>query len=131
MATSNAATNVAEDLVINWLLTTGTATRPTSWTVGLFTAVADAEAGTVTEVTGGSYARTAVSFTAASGGSTSNSADVQFPTATADWSGTVTHAGVYDNAGQLLFVGELTNSKTVGNGDTFQISAGSLTISLN
>jgi hypothetical protein len=130
MATSNAATNHAEDLVVNWLLTTGTATRPTSWTVGLFTAVADAEAGTVTEVSGGSYARTAVSFSAASSGATANSADVQFPTASASW-GTITHAGVYDNAGNLLFVGELTNSKSVGSGDTFQISTGSLTISLN
>jgi hypothetical protein len=130
MATSNAATNHAEDLVVNWLLTTGTATRPTSWTVGLFTAVADAEAGTVTEVSGGSYARTAVSFSAASSGATANSADVQFPTATASW-GTITHAGVYDNGGNLLFVGELTNSKSVGSGDTFQISTGSLTISLN
>jgi hypothetical protein len=130
MATSNAATNHAEDLVVNWLLTTGTATRPTSWTVGLFTAVADAEAGTVTEVSGGSYARTAVTFSAASSGATANSADVQFPTASASW-GTITHAGVYDNAGNLLFVGELTNSKSVGSGDTFQISTGSLTISLN
>jgi hypothetical protein len=130
MATSNAATNHAEDLVVNWLLTTGTATRPTSWTVGLFTAVADAEAGTVTEVSGGSYARTAVTFSAASSGATANSADVQFPTASASW-GTITHAGVYDNAGNLLFVGELTNSKSVGSGDTFQVSTGSLTISLN
>jgi len=130
MATSNAATNHAEDLSVNWLLTTGTATRPTSWTVGLFTAVADAEAGTVTEVSGGSYARTAVTFSAASSGATANSADVQFPTASASW-GTITHAGVYDNAGNLLFVGELTNSKSVGSGDTFQVSTGSLTISLN
>lgn len=130
MATSNAATNVAEDLVVNWLLTTGAATRPTSWTVGLFTAVADAEAGTVTEVSGGSYVRKAVTFAASSGGSTSNSADVQFDTATASW-GTITHAGVYDNSNNLLFVGALTNSKTVGSGDTFQISSGSLSISLN
>lgn len=47
------------------------------------------------EVKGGAYARTAITFGAASNGQKSNSADVTFPTATADW-GTVTHMAIKD-----------------------------------
>jgi len=47
------------------------------------------------EVKGGGYARTAITFGAASGGQVSNSADVTFPTATADW-GTIGYIGIKD-----------------------------------
>jgi len=84
-----------------------------------------------TEVSGGSYARTSATFSAPSGGSTSNSALVTFPTATASW-GTVTHFGIYDlsAAGNLLYWGALTVSKTVDNGDIFTIPASNLTVTL-
>ena len=84
-----------------------------------------------TAVSGGSYARTAITFAAPSGGATSNSALVTFPTATASW-GTVTHFGIYDAAvaGNLLYWGALTVSKTVDNGDIFTIPASNLTVTL-
>lgn len=84
-----------------------------------------------TEVTGGSYARQSVAFAAPAGGSTSNSALVTFPTATASW-GTVTHFGIYDasSGGNLLYWGALTVSKTVDNGDIFTVPAGNLTVTL-
>ena len=87
---------------------------------------------TGTEVTGGSYARTSVSFSAPSGGSTSNSATVTFPTSTASW-GTVTHFGIYDAivAGNLLYWGALTTAKTVDNGDLFTLPSGNLTVTLS
>lgn len=82
-------------------------TMPTVW-VGLFTAV-PTDAGGGTEVTGGSYARVATvggNWNAAAGSapaSTSNSATLTFPTATADWT-TVVAFGLFDasTAGNLL-----------------------------
>lgn len=128
-----AASNYAENLVLNWLLTTNSATRPTTWYVGLFT-TDPTDAGTGTEVSGGSYARQSVTFNSAMGTNptyTDNTATLTWPTATANW-GTVGWIGVFDNVsgGNLLIHGALTTSKAVGNGDTFQILANNLIINL-
>ena len=129
---ANNLTNVAEALMLDWLHAVGTPTRPTSpLKLALFTA-APGEAAGGTEVTGGSYARTTVTISAASGGSTLNSADVTFPTASASW-GTVTHVAIFDSAGSpvMLWYGPLAASKTVDSGDTFKVPSGSLTIALD
>jgi len=99
--------------------------------VGLHT-TAPLDNDTGTEVATGSYARTAVTFAAPVAGSTSNDALVTFPTATASW-GIVTHFGIYDAAaaGNLLYWGPLTISKTVDNGDIFTYPIGNLTVSLD
>lgn len=55
-------TNFGEDLVLDFLFTANTATRPTAWYVSLYT-VAPTESTGGTEVTGGSYARVSTSFT--------------------------------------------------------------------
>jgi hypothetical protein len=128
------ATNFLENELLDHLLQKGTAdyTSPANLYIGLFTAVADAEAGTVTEVSGNDYARTSVSFNTASGGSSTNDGDVTFPAANGgDW-GTITHIGLYDasTSGNLLIVGSLSASKSVSDGDIFQISDTNLTISL-
>ena len=110
-------------------------TPPANVYLALFTA-APSDSGGGTEVTGGSYARKAVSTTSqwsAPGvdGLTDNINAQAFVTATASW-GTVTHVGIFDaaSAGNLLFHGALTVSKTVGSGDTFQFNAGDLDITL-
>mgnify|MGYP001094525982 CR=1 FL=1 len=84
------------------------------------------------EVSGGNYARQAVTFNAPSGGSITNSADISFPEATADW-GTVTHFGIMDasTGGNLLWHGALDNSKSILTGDQIIIKAGGLTVSLS
>jgi hypothetical protein len=51
----------AEALLLDWLMTTGTATRPTNWYVALYT-LAPSDSGGGTEVSGGGYARQAVIF---------------------------------------------------------------------
>jgi len=98
--------------------------------VALFT-TATTDAGGGTEVTGGSYARQLAGLSAASGGASSNAADITFPTATADW-GTVTHCALYDAAtvGNMLMHSILDASKTVNNGDTFKINAGDLDVTV-
>lgn len=89
------------------------------------------------EVSGNAYQRTAVSFNAATQPSTGytyadNAATVTFPTASGGNWGTITHLSIWDNSsgGNMLFAGSLTQSKSVLDGDTFQIQAGSLVISL-
>ena len=104
--------------------------RSEAWTafaayVALFT-TATTDAGGGTEVSGGGYARQLVGLSAASGagGSTSNAADITFPTATADW-GTVTHVAIMDAAtlGNMIMHSPLDASKAIATGDTFKINA--------
>ena len=104
-------------------------TAPTTIYCALYTA-APSDAGGGTEVTGGSYARQSMAFSV-TGDTASNTAQVAFPTATADW-GTVTHVGLFDasTSGNLLAWGELTSSKLVETGDIFRIAAGDLDITL-
>ena len=119
-----------QNAVINATLRATSYTSPATVYVGLFTTTLNA-AGTGTEVSGGSYARTAVTIGAPSSGASTNSANVVFPTATASW-GTVTYMGVYDasTAGNLLYFAPLTTSKTIDTGDIFQISSSNLSVSL-
>ncbi len=123
-------TNTFETTVLTWLLTTGSATRPTTWYVALFTDD-PGESGAGTEISGGSYARTAVTFTV-SGDTASNSGAVEFPAASTSW-GTITHIGVMDAAtsGNMIVYAALTASKTIASGDVFRIPAGDLDITLN
>lgn len=126
-------TNYAEDLVLDWLLTNASATRPTAWYVALYT-VAPGEAGGGTEVSGGSYARTAVTFTVSGTAPTtaSNSAAVEFPAATGNW-GTIVAAGIFDasTSGNLLAFADLTTSKTVDSGDVLRFNTGEIDVTLD
>jgi len=105
-------------------------TAPATLYVGLFTSD-PGEGGTGTEVSGGSYARQTIAFTVVNN-QASNTAAVEFPTATASW-GTVTYAAIYDavSGGNLLAYGALTTSKTIASGDVLRIPAGDFDINLD
>ena len=122
--------NFLENALINAVLRNTTYTSPATVYVSLYTSdPTDADTGT--EVSGGSYARTAVTMGAPSNGVSTNSADVTFPTATASW-GTVSHIGIHDasTAGNLLFHTPLDTSKTIDSGDIFKITTGNLSVTL-
>lgn len=123
-------TNDAETRTLQWLFTTGSPTRPTAWYIGLFTA-APGETGGGTEVSGGSYVRMEVTLSV-TGDTASNTAAVEWPTASASW-GTVTHIAIFDalTVGNMLSYATLTASKTIASGDVLRIPASSLTITLN
>ena len=127
-----ALSDYAEKLLLDWMMTTGSATRPTAWYVALFTA-APSDSGGGTEVSTGGYARQSVTFDAASspGGTTSNSGEVSFTASGADY-GTVTHMGIFDAAssGNLLWHGALTASKTVADGDTITFAVGNIDLTM-
>jgi hypothetical protein len=122
--------NFLEDALINATLRATTYTSVATVYVSLWTSD-PTDAGSGTEVSGGSYARTAVTFAAPSNGVTTNSADVTFPTATASW-GVVGWIGINDAAtsGNLLYHSPLDTSKTIDSGDIFKISTGNLSVTL-
>ena len=127
-----ALSNYAEKLLLDWAMTTGSATRPTAWYVALYTA-APSDSGGGTEVSTGGYARQSVTFDAASspGGTTSNNNTVSFTASGASY-GTVSHIGIFDNVsgGNLLWHGSMTASKTVADGDTLEFSIGNIDLTL-
>jgi hypothetical protein len=122
--------NYLENAIINAVLRNTTYTSPATVYVSLYTSdPTDADSGT--EVSGGSYARTAVTMGAPSNGVSTNSADVTFPTCTASW-GSVTHIGIHDasTGGNLLFHTPLDTTKTIDSGDIFKITTGNLSVTL-
>lgn len=121
--------NYLENKVLDHILGTTSYTMPATPFLALYT-VAPTDSTSGTEVTGGSYSRKSVSFSAASSGTATNSANVDFtgmPTAT------VVAVAVCDasTGGNILVYGSLTSSKTVTSGDTLRIASGDLSISLN
>lgn len=118
-----------ENKLLDHFLATTSYTAPAAVYVALYT-VAPADAGGGTEVAGGSYVRKAATFTAASGGATSNSANIDFEGMPAC---TVVAIGIHDNvsSGNLLVHGTLTANKTLDAGDTLRIATGDLDISIN
>ena len=128
----SALSDYSEKLLLDWLMTSGAATRPTSWFVALYTA-APSDSGGGTEVSTGGYTRKSVSFNAAStpGGATSNSGLVTWTASGAAY-GTITHVAIFDasTGGNMLWQGALTSSRTVNDGDTIQFAAGALTLTL-
>ena len=126
-------TDHTEALVLNWLFTTGTATRPTAWYVGLFTGT-PSDTGGGTEVSGNGYVRKATGTITVSGTATTatNSAAIEFdPASGGNW-GTITHAGIFDasSGGNLLAWAALTTSRTINDGDVLRIPAGDLDVTL-
>jgi len=127
-----ALSDYAEKLLLDWAMTTGSATRPTAWYVALYTA-APSDSGGGTEVSTGGYTRQSVTFDAATspGGTTSNSGVVSFTASGANY-GTVTHIGIFtaSTGGNLLWHGAMTASKTVNDGDTLEFSIGNIDLTL-
>jgi hypothetical protein len=117
-----------DNALLNAVLVNTPYTSPATVYVALYTATPGPTGGGA-EVSGGSYARTACTFGAASNGSMTNSADCTFPQATASW-GTIAYFGVFDNAtaGNLLYYGSLTASKTINSGDQLKFAAGGITV---
>lgn len=121
--------NYLENKLIDHFLGTTTFTKPAAVYVALFSAAPN-DAGGGTEISGGSYARQTATFSAASSGATSNSANIDFTNMPAV---TTVAIGIYDasTSGNLLLWGTLTANKTTDAGDTLRIAAGDLDISID
>jgi hypothetical protein len=127
----SAISNYLENALLNATLRNTTYTSPATVYAGLFTSD-PTDAGSGTEVSGGSYARKAITFAAPSNGVTTNSAAAcEFDQATGSW-GTITHFGIFDalTTGNLLYHGALTTSKTISSGDVFKFATSSVSVTL-
>ena len=122
--------------ILDLLLGDQSFTPPGTWYAALMTAN-PTDAGGGTEVSGGSYARIAVTNNTANFPSASSSAVMNTGTtmdwgvATANW-GTIVGIAFYDAAsgGNLGPWGPLSVNKTVNNGDGFKVVAGNGTFTV-
>jgi hypothetical protein len=124
--------NLFETNVLTWLFTGDAVTRPSAFYIALFTSnPAEDASGTEVSTSGTAYARQSATFTV-SGNEATNSAAIEFPTATASY-GTVTHIGVFDaaSAGNLIAYAALTTSKAIDTGDVLRLPANDLDITMD
>jgi hypothetical protein len=145
----SAMSDYLENKLIDFVFRGQTFTPPATLYIALFTTSDNDAGGTRVEVSGGSYARVAVTSSlanwagtqgagttvASSGtsGTTSNNNAITFPAPTANW-GTVVGLGVFDAAsgGNELWYGSLTTNKTVNSGDSAPaFSAAALSIQID
>lgn len=121
--------NYLENEILDHVLGTGAFTHPSTVYIGLSTG-SFGEDNSGTELSGSGYARQAIGFSAASGGTASNSANVDFPAATGSW-GSVSHYGIFDasSAGNLLIHGAFSSAKTIATGDILRVASGDIDIS--
>ncbi|MDB4342562.1 hypothetical protein OAA20_00605 [bacterium] len=126
--------NAIETHTLKYLLTTDNLTRPTTWHVALCTSdPADDALGT--EISGNGYARQTVAFTV-SGNTATNSADIEFPEATGNYSGAVVAVMIMPGltggtVSDMIVHAQLTNDKSISTGDIFRIPQGDLEITID
>ncbi len=124
----SALSDYAENKVLDAIGANATFTAPSAVYLGLSTgSLGDDNSGT--ELTGNNYSRVAVSFGAASSGTMSNDAAIEFAAATGSW-GSVSHWALYDasSSGNQLVHGAFTAAKTIASGDVLKIATGDLDI---
>lgn len=121
--------NYLENKLLDHFLSTTSYTMPSDVYLALYT-VAPTDSTSGTEVTGGSYARQAITFHAASSGATTNDSNVDFAGMP---SCTVVALAVCDasSSGNILVYGGLTANKTLDAGDILRVSSGDLSISID
>lgn len=121
-----AKSNYLEDKVLNHVLKNTAYTPPATVYAALFT-TNPTDANTGTEVTGGSYARQAITFGTVASGSVSNSAAITFSSVPA---ATITHIGVYDasSAGNLLYHAALVSQIITTSGSDVEFDVGAFTV---
>lgn len=122
-------TTYTDNKLLDHLLGAGTYTKPSALYTALF--VGDPLAGgTEVSTSGSAYARQSSSFTI-SGIVATNTANIEYATATASW-GTITHVAIYDalSGGNQLVTAALGTPKPIAVGDVLRIPAGQLSVTL-
>lgn len=144
-----ALSDYLENRLIDHIFRAQPYSAPATLYFGLLTTADNDANSSLVEVSGGSYARAAVTpslanfsgtqsagSTAASSGTSgqiSNNVTIAFPEPTADW-GLIAAFAVFDasSGGNLLFYGSLATPKNVNNGDSApSFAPGALTFSLD
>jgi len=125
--------NYLENKILDHVFNISSFSAPSNIYIGLSTVDPGESAGTLAEPSGNNYARVQMnSWETSSGGTTSNSAAVTFPTSAGNW-GTISYVCIFDalSGGNMLAYGTMDTNKTVTIGDTIQFAIGDINISLN
>lgn len=131
--------NYLENKILDHVLGGADYDRPTTVHLALSTsAYTDSATGSsMSEVSGGGYARVAVTndttnWPNSSGGQKENGEVFTFPTATGNW-GTVQSFYIVDSSsgGNVLYGADLTVSRTIASGDTASFAVNSIVITEN
>lgn len=123
----------AGNLVLDWLLSTATATRPTTWYLSLHTADPGLTgANELLTSVDADYVRKAITFAAASGLTKATDAGVTWTAASTATTYIVTHVGIWDalTAGNFLSYGKLAVPETVVASGALNLSAGRVIASI-
>lgn len=129
---ANNLTNAGETAALRFLLGQSPTAPTTPFKLALFTSDPTETGAAGTEVSGGAYVRQTIAFTTESGGASANSAQIDFPAATANW-GVITHIGIFDNAGSpvMYWYAPLSASVTINTTDIFRVNVGDIQLSIN
>jgi hypothetical protein len=119
-----------ENLALQWMFTTGTPTRPTTWYLALH-AGANGGSGAANELSGNGYARQAITFSVTGNVATSTNAQTFGPNTTSAW-GTVTDGSIWtaSTGGICLSAGTLAASVAYAVNDTATVATGATTVTL-
>lgn len=125
----SAMSDYLEDKLLDHILATTAYTAPSAVYLGLSIASMGENAGG-TELSGNGYTRVSVAFDAASGGTTDNTAVVDFPACTGSNWGAVAYWSIWDasTGGNMLLHGAFTSAKTIEVNDVLRVAAGDLDI---
>ena len=124
--------NYLENKILDHILKVAVYTPATNLYVALYT-VAPTDVGGGTELSGNGYLRILCNnWAVASGGASSNSIQILFPEATADW-GTIVAFAIWDaqSSGNFLKWADLTVNRTILNKDSVKFNIGELDITLD
>lgn len=144
-----AVSNYLADRILNGVFRNTAYTFPTTVYIALYTSNPTG-ADTGTEVSGGGYARRAITFGAPATENVEiyhpdtgvivtvprrvikNTNEIVYPTATANWN-LITHVGIRDalTGGNLLYYGAVKNQKTIGISDVVRFPIGDVALSQN
>jgi hypothetical protein len=126
---SDNLTDYAESLLLTWLCTSNSVTRPTAWYVGLFVTPTTDE-GYGVEIDASDYSRQSVTFDF-SGSNLSNTNQIDFGS-TSDWPA-ITNIAIFDapTGGKMLCHGPVATAIDPTTGDFVQIDIGALILTLN
>ena len=128
-------TNHAEDLLLNWMMTTGAVTRPTAWHVALHMSDPGetGAAGEVTTSEDADYVRDSVTFDDAASGQAPSDAAVTWTVNSASAGYTVSHISVWDasTAGNCLLKGALPVPVALSANQVFTLGIGAIIAALD
>lgn len=129
------ASNFLEEAMINHFFRNGNVPSPAQLFLTLY--ISDpTDSDTGTEVSGASYVRQQVSFTAptqqSGKGTSNNTMEIRFPIATTVW-GTITHFGIRNaqTGGNLLAHAAVPIPKLIEIGDEAKFSVNALTLTID